>query len=65
MSTRHEGTMDSLQIMDIAYNLEAEGVYGPDDTTLSAEHIAPVIAALSEKDIPLSGYWNRESEDGE
>ena len=54
--------MDDL-VMEMAYELEAEGVYGATEQALSAEDIAPVLEALKLREISLEGFWGRGDED--
>jgi hypothetical protein len=54
--------MDDL-VMEMAYELEAEGVYGAAEEALCAEDIAPVLEALKLREISLEGFWGQVSEE--
>ncbi len=49
--------------MEMAYELEAEGVYGAAEEALCAEDIAPVLEALKLREISLEGFWGQVSEE--
>ena len=44
--------------MEMAYELEAQGVYGAEEKTLCAEDIASVLEALQSREISFSGFWD-------
>jgi hypothetical protein len=45
-------------VMEMAYELEAQGVYGAEEKTLCAEDIASVLEALQSREISFSGFWD-------
>lgn len=48
--------------MEMAYELEAQGVYGAEENILCAEDIASVLEALQMREISFQGFWDFQAE---